>query len=201
MLPPTTFDPQPITLENPHARLEPLGLHHAGDLLDAGADKRIWQHLARGPFTSRDDVEDWIRETLALAATAEEVPFAIVDPADGRAVGSTRFMAIRRFHRTLEIGWTWLTPRVQRTAINTNCKLLLLRHVFEGLAALRVEFKTDINNIRSQRAIERLGAQREGVFRNHMIRPDGSLRDTVYYSIVPAEWPIVEQRLAQQFPA
>ncbi len=191
----TPFHPQATTLEDEAARVEPLAPSHARDLLDAGRDPAIWRHLARGPFVSERDVNGWIATAQAVARTGDELPFAIIDARDGRAVGSTRYMAIRRAHRTIEIGWTWLTPRVHRTAINTTCKLLLLRHAFEKLGAVRVEFKTDIENLRSQRAIERLGAKREGVFRNHMIRPDGSLRASVYFSIVRDEWPDVECRL------
>jgi RimJ/RimL family protein N-acetyltransferase len=123
------------------------------------------------------------------------VPFAIVLRASGRAVGSTRYIDIRRAHRGLEIGWTWIGREWQRTAVNSECKRLLLEHAFEVLGALRVQLKTDARNTRSQRAIERLGAKREGVLRAHMVLADGFVRDSVMYSVIAAEWPSVKQGL------
>ncbi len=110
-------------------------------------------------------------------------------------MGETRYLTIEPTNRGLEIGWTWLSPEIQRTGVNTECKYLLMRHAFEQLGAIRVQLKTHHNNIRSQRAIERLGAVKEGVLRNHMIMPDGSYRHSVYYSVIESEWPSVKSRL------
>ena len=136
-----------------------------------------------------------IRQASAGVEAGREIAFAIVDAASGRAVGSTRYLDIERDHRALEIGWTWIGPAWRRTPINTECKLLLLTHAFEALAAHRVTLKTDARNVVSQRAIERIGAVREGVLRRHRVCWDGSIRDTVYYGIIDAEWPAVKARL------
>jgi len=136
-----------------------------------------------------------VREALLARDEGREVPFVIVDRRSGRIAGSTRFLEITPAHRGIEIGWTWLSPDAWRTAINTECKRLLLGHCFDTLGMIRVQLKTDRRNERSQRAIERLGATREGVLRHHRIMPDGYLRDTVYYSILAEEWPAVRTRL------
>ena len=195
---PSTFDPRPVTLEGQHVRLEPLAAAHAAALCDAGRDASIWQYLPRPPFLDVADTEAWIGAALAAAEAGSEVAFAIVDRATGRAVGSTRYLCIRREHRGLEIGWTWIAPAFQRTPVNTECKLLLLTHAFETLGAMRVEFKTDLRNERSQRALERIGGVREGVFRRHMLVRDGHVRDSVYYSIVDGGWPAVKARLRER---
>lgn len=148
--------------------------------------------MPRGPFRDQADVLAWIDEARASSA---QIPFAVVHAESGRAVGSTRYMDIRIADRGLEIGWTWYAPSVQRTALNTECKLLLLRHAFEELGAERVQLKTDARNERSRRAIERLGAIREGILRKHMRVRDGFLRDSLLYSIIAAEWPDVRTRL------
>jgi RimJ/RimL family protein N-acetyltransferase len=136
-----------------------------------------------------------IRQALVETEAGREVAFAIVSSASGTAVGSTRYLDIQRAHRALEIGWTWIGPPWQRTAINTECKLLLLGHAFDNLGAHRVTLKTDARNVRSQRAIERIGAVREGVLHRHRVCWDGFVRDTVYYGIVDGEWPQVKTRL------
>ncbi len=189
------FDPKPISLEGQHVRLEPLAPRHAADLFAAGQDPAIWPYMARGELTSPEDTREWIRQTLAIQETGTQIPFAIVLCETGQAVGSTRYMDIRRDDRGLEIGWTWIDPQHQRSAVNTECKYLLLRHAFEDLGAVRVQLKTDRRNERSQRAIERLGAMREGVLRKHMTVRDGFIRDTVYYSILDSEWPEIKRRL------
>lgn len=136
-----------------------------------------------------------IDAALREAAQGTRLPFAIIDLADGRAVGGTSYLDITPAHRRIEIGWTWLGARARRTAINTECKYLLLKHAFETLGCSRVQLKTDARNLRSQVAIERLGAAKEGVLRRHMVLPDGHVRDTVMYSIVSEEWPMVLKRL------
>ncbi len=136
-----------------------------------------------------------IRSVLEDSRDGSAWPFATVENESGRAIGSTRYFDIRPEHRGLEIGWTWLGVAHQRTAANTECKRLLLVHAFDVLGALRVQLKTDARNLRSQRAIERIGAVREGVLRAHMILPDGFVRDSVMYSITRADWPAVKSKL------
>jgi RimJ/RimL family protein N-acetyltransferase len=184
-----------VTLVGRHVRLEPLAAHHAADLLEAGRDPSIWLYLGRGEFRDLSDVQAWIADILKEVEAGRQVAFASVDLASGRAVGSTRYLDIRRDDRGIEIGSTWLGTAAQRTAINTECKFLLLEHAFETLGALRVQLKTDSRNIRSQNAIARIGATREGVLRRHMIVRDGHVRDSVYFSVVDSEWPGVKASL------
>src|SRR5262249_36411818 len=153
---------------------------HAGDLLEVAREPAIWLYMPKDPSTSQDAMRSWIAETLALQATGAILPFAIIDKKTDKAVGSTRYMDIRPEHRGVEIGWTWLGQKARRTAINTECKYLLLRHAFKTLGAIRVQLKTDERNIRSQNAIERIGGVREATLRHHMIMPDGFRRNTVY---------------------
>lgn len=186
---------EPVTLAGRFARLEPLRLEHAADLYEASRDPDIWTYkLIRQP-QSLDEMRRHIEETLRSQETGATVPFAIISLEHGRAMGETRYLTIMPRDRGLEIGWTWLAPAIQRTGVNTECKYLLLRHAFDDLGAIRVQLKTHHHNLRSQRAIERLGAVREGMLRNHMIMPDGSYRHSVYYSIIESEWPGVKARL------
>lgn len=190
------FTVEPVTLTGSVAALAPLRAEHAADLFTVGRNPAIWTHLSRRAFMDVGDATRWIEAAISQASTSgTEIPFAIIHRPTGRAVGSTRYMDIRREHRGLEIGWTWISPEHQRTALNTECKLLLLGHAFDTLGAVRVQLKTDILNLRSQAAIERIGAKREGVLRKHMLRPDGSWRDSVYFSITDDEWPAVRERL------
>ena len=189
------MNPTPVVLYGDTVRLEPLDPSHAEDLLAAGADPDIWRYMPIPQPGSAAEVRKWIDDAWKLAATGEQLPFAIMDAETGRAVGSTRYLEIHRNWRTMEIGWTWLAASVQRSAVNTEVKLLLLKHAFEDHGALRVQFKTDGRNLRSQRAIERLGAVKEGVLRKQRINHDGYVRDAVYYSILDEEWPAVKERL------
>lgn len=161
----------------------------------AAQDDAVWRWMPMPRPASVRDVENMILEAEAQERNGLVLPFAIVDRAWERAVGSTRFLDVRPIHRGLEIGWTWLGADFQRTPLNTEAKLLLLTHAFDDLGALRVQLKTDVRNERSQRAIERIGAVREGVLRRHMTCWDGSIRDTVMYSITDVEWPNVRARL------
>ena len=192
-----TFDPHPVTLElaDGAARLETLDLRHAADLVEAGDHPQVWLYLPRPAFRDQEDCSSWIAEALAAQAAGDQLPFAIVERKSGKAIGSTRYLEIRRRDRAIEIGWTWINPAYQRSSINTECKLLLLEHAFERHGALRVQLKTDRRNKRSQTAIERIGAKKEGVLRQHMIAGDGALRDSVYYSILDSEWPAVRAKL------
>lgn len=190
------INPQPLTLFGRQVRLEPIGQQHAADLYDAGADPSIWRYLPRPPFADLDDARRWIDTCIYRNASEGRIQFAVISAAENRAVGSTGYLDIDRPNRALEIGMTWYGVPWQRTAVNTECKYLMLRHAFDDLGALRVCLKTDHRNERSQRAIERIGARREGVLRNHRIAWDGVNRHSVYYSIIASEWPAVRERLA-----
>jgi N-acetyltransferase len=184
-----------VTLAGKHVRIEPLDPMHGDDLADAARSAEIWEHLPFEGLAEPARMRAWIDGKLAARATGEWLPFAIIDAKSGRAIGSSSYMEISTSDRRLEIGSTWLAREAWRTAVNTECKLLLLQHAFESLGCLRVQLKTDIRNARSQAAIERLGAVKEGILRAHMRRRDGTQRDTVMYSIVAAEWPAVKARL------
>lgn len=189
------MDVHPVTLAGREARVEPLRLEHARDLYLAGQDPEIWRYLPTDPRASVAAMSSWIADALQELQARRQIPLAIVDQATNSAVGSTRYMNIAPHDHGLEIGWTWLAVSAQRTAINTECKYLLLRHAFDHLGAIRVQLKTDSRNVVSQRAIERLGAVREGVLRKQMIVQNGYQRDTVMYSITDDEWPAVKAHL------
>lgn len=192
---PPPMDVRPLTLRGAHVTLEPLELAHARELLDAARDDSLWAWMPCAAPRDLAEMEQLVRAALAARDQRTQVPFAIRRLADGRVCGSTRYIDLRPEHRGLEIGWTWLSRDAQRTAVNTECKLLLLGHAFEALRAWRVQLKTDLRNVVSQRAIERLGATREGVLRRHMLVRDGHVRDTVMYSVLDREWPAVRERL------
>ncbi|HTL52193.1 MAG TPA: GNAT family protein [Planctomycetota bacterium] len=199
-LPP--FTPRPVTLDGRFVRLEPLAESMAEPLFHAGRDPDIWKYLPRAPLTSVDDTRAWIVEALKLVPSGSQIPFAIVPKIPGldgsppnQPGGSSRYIDIRAADRGLEIGWTWVGTPWQRTAVNTEAKLLLMRHAFETLGAIRVQLKTDLRNVRSQNAIERIGAKREGILRKHVILWDGYIRDTVMFSVTREEWPEVQRRL------
>ncbi len=194
---PSSFDPRPLTLEGEHVRLEPLAPGHAADLFVAGADPLIWRYLPIPPPSSLGEIESWITEAIVRGETFGDIAFAVIDRASGRAAGSTRYLDIRKSDRALEIGWSWIGRAYQRTVINTECKYLLLAHAFDRLGAIRVQFKADARNERSLRAIERIGAHREGVLRKQRIQHDGYIRDAVYYSIIDDEWPVVKLHLEE----
>jgi RimJ/RimL family protein N-acetyltransferase len=187
---------EPVTLAGAHVVLEPAADRHVPDLLAAGQDDLVWTWLPWARPEHEADVAAMLDGERAVA-----FPFAQVDRASGRAVGVTTYRDVDERNRTLEIGGTWIGRPWWRTAINTEAKLLFLGHAFEALGANRVALKTDIRNERSQAAIARLGAVREGVLRHQYVRRDGSLRDTVMYSIVPEEWPAVKARLQARLAA
>ena len=188
----------PITLTGRHVRLEPLSEAHVPDLCLVGLEPSIWRNMLYGDIDSAAKMLGFVQDLLGRQAAGTDLPFAVIDRASGRAIGCTRFMDIQAWNRGVEIGGTWYGPTYQRTAVNTECKYLLLRHAFEVWGCIRVQFKTDRRNERSQRAIERLGALREGVLRNHKLRPNGTIRDSVYYSIIDSEWPAVKARLEEK---
>jgi len=190
-------NPQPVILELPggRARLEPLAAPHAEGLFSAGDDPECWRYTPSPRPSCVADTIAYMQLALDAQSRGEELPFAIIDRSTNTVAGTTRFLDIRRPHRTLEIGYTWLGAPWRRTSMNTECKHLLLRHAFLDLLANRVQLKTDARNLISQRAIERIGAVREGVLRKHVVMPDGYLRDSVMFSIIRDEWPEVERRL------
>lgn len=192
---------QPVTLMGTAVRLEPLGLQHADDIFAAAQDPDIWRYMPSDPSASPAALRAWIAAALDAQAAGGELPFAILDRATGRALGSTRYLNISARDRGLEIGWTWLASPARRTAVNTEGKYLLLRHAFETLRAVRVQLKTDRRNTVSQAAIERLGAVREGILRKHMLVANGYIRDTVMYSVTDDEWPGVKVRLQSMLVA
>ena len=192
------MDIHPITLTGRVARLEPLSEEHVPDLTVAGCDPDIWRYMPYGLMDTEERMRWLVRELLSRQARGTDLPFAVIHAESGRAVGMTRYMDIQRQHRGLEIGGTWYSPAHQRTAVNTECKYMLLRHAFEALGCIRVQLKTDLRNERSQRAIERMGAVREGVLRDNMIMPDGYIRSSVYYSLLAAEWPAVKVKLEEK---
>ena len=185
----------PVTLTGKFVHLEPLSEAHVPGLTAAGAgDESIWKHMLYGDIQTEEDILGWVRDILSRP----DLPFAVIHLESGRVVGATRYLNITPEHRGLEIGGTWYGEEFQRTAVNTECKYLLLQHAFESLSCIRVQFKTDLRNVRSQKAIERLGAKREGVLRNHMILPDGKYRDSVFYSILDVEWLDIKKRLEEK---
>ncbi|MFT9818376.1 GNAT family N-acetyltransferase [Lysinibacillus sp. NPDC056185] len=183
-------------LENEVVLLKPLERVDAQGLLDAGSYPEIWSHMST-TVEKMVGVNNFVDKALTTKREKTEFTFVIVDKKSGQIIGSTRFMDIDETNKRLEIGTTWITPAFWRTAINTNCKYLLLQYCFEVLNLQRVQIKTDHENLRSQKAIERLGATKEGVLRNHMVRKDGTIRHTVMYSITLQEWPQVKNHLQQ----
>ncbi len=184
----------PETLEGTYVRLDPLSHAHLDGIMHAGEDDAIWQWLPYRPRT-REEYAAWLEHALAEQAAGREVPFATINRATGEVVGSTRLFFVSPRDRRVEIGGTWLAPSAQRTPINTESKLLLLRHCFETLGCVRVELKTDARNEKSQQAIARIGAKYEGVMRKHMLTRGGFYRDSVYFAIVDDEWPEVRAKL------
>ena len=185
----------PVTLTGSVVRLEPLSEQHAPDLTVAAHDERIWRYMLYAYPEDEEKMLAWVRDILTRQAAGADLAFAVIHLASGRAIGATRYLEIRPPHRSLEVGGTWYATEFQRTAVNSECKYLLLKHAFETLGCIRVQFKADARNLRSLRAIERLGAAREGVLRNHYILADGGFRDSVYFSILDKEWPGVRARL------
>lgn len=190
----------PVTLEGRHVRMEPLAREHVEGLCAIGLEEELWRWTTvrlQTPEHMRAYIEAALREQVE----GKSLPFATTEKSTGRIVGSTRFGNIDTANRRVEIGWTWVGIPWQRTAVNTEAKLLMLEHAFETWRCLRVEFKTDALNTRSRAAILRLGAKEEGTFRNHMITETGRVRHSVYYSIIDTEWPEVKTRLQQKLAA
>ncbi len=188
---------RPVVLQGKHVRLEPMTEEHVSGLAEVGAGQTFWDFMLYGNINTADDMHNWVLDILSRAEKGTDLPFVVIHLASGHVAGATRYLNIVPRDRGLEIGGTWYGPEFQRTPVNTECKYLLLQHAFETLGCIRVQLKTDLRNERSQKAIERLGAVREGVLRNHMILPDGRYRDSVFYSILDTEWPEVKKRLEE----
>jgi RimJ/RimL family protein N-acetyltransferase len=189
--------PEPVTLKSPRVMLEPLAHARRDELIEAVRDGELW-NLWYTAIPPPDKMAAEIDRRLGLQAAGSMLPFTVVDSATGKAAGMTTYMNIDAPQRRVEIGSTWYRKGVQRTDLNTHCKLLLLTHAFEALDCIAVEFRTHFFNQQSRRGIERLGAKLDGILRNHSIMPNGTLRDTCVYSIIAAEWPTVKAHLAYQ---
>lgn len=188
---------KPVVLTGKHVRLEPLSEAHVPGLTEIGSGQDFWNFMLYGDIQTEADMRNWVLDIMARGKRGTDLPFAVIHLASGRAAGATRYLNILPRDRGLEIGGTWYGTEFQRTAVNTECKYLLLTHAFETLGCIRVQLKTDLLNVRSQKAIERIGAVREGVLRNHMILPDGRIRHSVFYSIIDSEWEGVKKRLEE----
>jgi RimJ/RimL family protein N-acetyltransferase len=185
---------EPVILQGRHVRLEPLSRAHLAGLTAAGREPRIWRWMPLDGSTP-EGMAGIVDAALAAQTAGSEVPFVTVEQATGRVVGSTRYLALAPAHLRLEIGWTWIDPEMQRTAVNSEAKLLGLGHAFETLGLRRVEFKTDVLNEQSRAGILGIGAQFEGIFRKHMVMTGGRARDSAYYSVIDTEWPDVRAHL------
>jgi len=194
------MDLTPRVLEGPNVRLEPLTPGSLDGLCEAGLDPELWK-LTVSRIRTRADMQRYLEEALADQQAGSALPFATVWRATGRVIGSTRFGNASPPNRRVEIGWTWLARPWQRTGANTEAKYLMLRHAFEQWGCIRVELKTSALNARSRAAILRIGAKEEGILRHHMINEDGSLRDSVFFSLLAGEWPEARRRLEAMLAA
>ncbi|MFD0694247.1 GNAT family N-acetyltransferase [Paenibacillus sp. GCM10027628] len=185
----------PVILDGERITLLPMKESHRSRLIKAADEPRIWDYME--PLLQPSDVERYIQQALQEQDSGHSLPYSVYDKESGEIVGSTRLFDISVPHRHTEIGYTWYHPRFWRTHVNTECKYLLLRYCFETLNMLRVQLKTDLRNLRSQTAIARLGAQKEGVLRQHRVLHDGYIRDSVMFSIIDSQWPDVKYRLEE----
>lgn len=188
---------EPVTLTGHYVQLEPMLPAHRDFFVDVGLDEELWRWIP-DPVRTPEEMSAYVDAALAQQASGVSLPFTIVERASGKVIGSTRYANIERVHRRIEIGWTWVATLWQRTPVNTECKYLLLRHAFEVLGCIRVELKTDSLNEKSRKAIARIGAREEGIFRNHMITSTGRIRHSVYFSVIDSEWPAVKARLEEK---
>ncbi|HEY4844158.1 MAG TPA: GNAT family protein [Candidatus Dormibacteraeota bacterium] len=187
----------PTTLSGKHIRLEPMRPTHAAALLEAGRSSEIWEWMPARPVTG-DTMAGWLEKAMVAESQGREYPFVVVRLEDGRIIGSSRYLDVQEDDRTVEIGWTWYSPDAWGGVVNPEAKYLLMRHAFDDWRAIRVALKTDVRNLHSQAAIKKLGASFEGTLRNQRIRPDGSYRDTVVFSVIEREWPAVKLGLEQR---
>ena len=188
---------EPVTLIGKHVRLEPMTEAHIPGLTQIGVGQTFWDFMLYGNMETEADMQNWVRDIIARGEKGTDLPFVAIHLGSGRVAGATRYLNIMPKDRGLEVGGTWYGTEFQRSPVNTECKYLLLKHAVEALGCIRVQLKTDLRNERSQKAIERIGAKKEGVLRNHMILPDGRFRHSVFYSILDTEWGEVKKRLEE----
>lgn len=189
---------QHVRLTGSIVRLEPLSEAHVPELAVVGQDESIWQFLPYGNINTEAKMSEHVKMLLARAAQGTDLPFAVVLLESNKPIGCSRYLEIREEHRALEIGGTWYGRAYQRSGVNTECKYLLIKHAFETLGCIRVQFKTDARNLRSQKSLERIGAVNEGTLRKQMISADGHVRDSIYYSIIESEWPSAKAYLEEK---
>jgi RimJ/RimL family protein N-acetyltransferase len=192
---------EPVTLMGKFVRLEPLSKAHVPSLAKVGLEPEIWRFMRYGMVETEGQLNAWVQELLNLQAQGTDLPFAVIHQPSGNTIGCTRYLHIEHSNCSLEIGGTWYGLEYQGTLVNTECKYILLKHAFETLECIRVWFKADTRNLRSIHALERIGVIKEGVLRNHMILPGGSIRDSIVYSLLPEEWPQVKQKLEARLSA
>ena len=188
---------KPVSLESKRVRLEPLRTDHAETLYKIGDDREIWRWTT-SVIESPEDMEEYVRDALEMQENSEALPFVTIAKKSGEIVGSTRFGHIDVANKRAEIGWTWITPKWQKTFVNTEAKLLMLTHAFEHWKCVRVEIITDVLNEKSRTAIRRLGAKEEGILRQHMVLKTGRIRDTVVHSIIDSEWSEIKKNLTKK---
>ncbi|MDQ0411918.1 GNAT family N-acetyltransferase [Mesobacillus stamsii] len=186
-----------VTLEGKTVKLVSMDSSQLDGLWEAGQNQSIWEFTS-AKVTNKGEMKKVVESAIAEKEKGTQMPFVVLDKKTEKIVGSSRFLDISELHNTLEIGWTWYSPEYWRTSVNTETKLLMLQHAFENRGVNRVQFCTDSRNVRSQTAIARLGAQREGVLRKHRIIADGYIRDTVVYSILKEEWPVIKSNLYEK---
>jgi RimJ/RimL family protein N-acetyltransferase len=191
------IDPTPVVLDGVRVRLEPMTMEHLDALAEAGGYEELWR-WTRANASTRAAMREYMEEALTEQRAGSSMPFVTIDKPSGAVVGSTRFGNIDIGNRKVEIGWTWVTPRFQRTYVNTEAKYLMLSRAFDVWECVRVELKTDLLNAKSRTAMLRLGAVEEGVLRRHMLTQRDRFRDTVYYSVLDSEWPAIRDRLRQE---
>jgi len=188
----------PEVLEGSRVKLIPLVMAHAEELWESARNEDLWEHYTFRKIESFEKFKEFLSGSLKEADSGKGFTFTVIDKATGKMVGGTSFLDIQPASRSLEIGRTWLAKELHGTGLNAECKFLLLRYCFEELKLIRVFFKTDSNNLRSQKAMEKIGAKYEGTLRNHMIREDGTFRHSAYYSIIESEWREVKLKLSEQ---
>ena len=186
---------KPVILTGKNVRLEPMTEAHIPGLTEIGIGQYFWDFMLYGRMDSKEDMHDWVMDIMSREGQGTDLPFVVIHLTSGRVAGATRYLNIMPKDRGLEVGGTWYGFDFQRTAVNTECKYLLFTHAFEIFKCIRLQIKTDLQNERSQKAIERIGAKKEGVLRNHMILPNGRFHDSVYYSILNTEWAEVKMNL------
>lgn len=188
---------KPVVLNGKYVRLEPLSEAHIPGLTEIGVGQNFWHFMLYGDMNTEADMRNWVHDIMSRGQRRTDLPFAVIHLESGRVAGATRYLNIMPHDCGLEVGGTWYGLDFQRTVVNTECKYLLFTHAFEMLKCIRVQIKTDSRNVRSQNAIERIGAKKEGILRNHMVLPDGYIRHSVIYSILDTEWPDVKRNLEE----